>query len=369
MKYSGRSFLIAAAAALFFASRASASIPSPAPAYTFKVAGFQQGANYGLVTGFNNSAQTSFIKISSGQRSYWWDGTQTIELLPGTSDSYSVALDLDDNGTVVGERIINQTRRMAVIWKQGVPQDLGTLGGLHSEAQAINDLGVVAGWSNAANGSKRLFTWNNGFTDLGLLPHNISCCGEIEAINNVGQIIGHDPGSLLGGWLHSGGHFTLLPDLNGGFDSTPRDINDAGLIVGGSWPQQTIQLPVTWTNGEVHSLPMPPNGVRGEARAVNEQSEVGGFVISGNATSGFTVDAVLWKDNSYYLLKDLVPNPGDWQFQRVEDMNDRGQILVFAYSETMSYQRLILTPVPEPTVMLLVGFVALSLCARSRFLV
>ena len=359
------SLLVAATAALCFAPVAGA--VAPAPSYTLQVAGFFQGADVGLVTGMNNSGQTVFIQHWSGTHSYWWDGVQQVELLSGDSSSQSVVTDLDDSGVAVGMRIVGGTTPLAMIWEQGVPRNLGTLGGTRSEAIAINGLGVVAGWSLVPGGGLHLFTWDEGFTDLGPMPDNATCCQDIQAINNAGQIVGH-AGTLLDGWVYNGGQYTKLPDLNGGFGSTPRDINNAGLIVGASYPQQANMKPVSWTGAQVQALPLPPGATGGTAYAVNEQNEIVGTTILPNSAPGNLPHATLWKDGTSYLLQDVVANLGDWQLRHAEQINDQGQILVFGYSNTFSFQRLILTPVPEPGAVMLsvIGVSLVIFRARRR---
>ena len=48
--------------------------------------------------------------------------------------------------------------------------DLGTLGGSHSGARAINDRGQVVGWSDTADGAMHAVLWEGGtLTELGTL--------------------------------------------------------------------------------------------------------------------------------------------------------------------------------------------------------
>jgi uncharacterized membrane protein len=318
------------------------------PQYFLEVAGFFAGTDYGQVTGMNNSGQTVFVQQQLGIHSYWWTGSQSIELSPGDPSSYAVVHDLNDSGVAVGSRILNNTTPSAMIWNQGVPQPLGTMGGRQSQAAAINRLGTVAGWSDVPGNVKHLFTWYGAFTDLGPMPPSGSCCHDIEAINDSGQIVGHDSGSLLKGWLYDSSHFTSLPDLAGGFDSTPRDINNSGLVVGASNPNQSDLRPVTWFNAQVSPLQMPPGAGGGEARVVNDVNQIAGTVGMPHPILGSSPQAIVWQSGIPFLLRDVVTNLGDWQLWHSEQIDDHGKILVFAYSNTMGYRRVYLTPIPEP---------------------
>jgi probable HAF family extracellular repeat protein len=67
--------------------------------------------------------------------------------------------------------------------------DLGSLTGAFSVAQAINDKGVVVGWSNAGFNIDHAFLYAAGvMTDLGTLTGQGS--SGAYGINNAGQVVG-----------------------------------------------------------------------------------------------------------------------------------------------------------------------------------
>ena len=71
---------------------------------------------------------------------------------------------------------------------------LGTLGGLSSEAQAINNLGQVVGFSKNVAGHEHAFLWTKegGMRDLGTLGGTWSHAWDI---NDAGQVVGQTGGA------------------------------------------------------------------------------------------------------------------------------------------------------------------------------
>ena len=77
--------------------------------------------------------------------------------------------------------------------------DLGTLGGINSDAHAVNDRGQVVGESYAAGGAcLHAFSWTRagGMVDLGTLPGGGR--SHVDAVNDRGQVVG-DSGDLTCG--------------------------------------------------------------------------------------------------------------------------------------------------------------------------
>jgi probable HAF family extracellular repeat protein len=84
--------------------------------------------------------------------------------------------------------------RHAFLYQGQEMQDLGTLGGSESVALDLNDDGVVVGWANTSTGTRHAFIYRNGtMADLNdaVAPGSGWVLEEAVAINAYGQIAGN----------------------------------------------------------------------------------------------------------------------------------------------------------------------------------
>jgi len=114
---------------------------------------------------------------------------QDLGTLGGT---YSYANAINASGQVVGWASTGPEHH-AFLYSDGAMQDLGTLGGIYSYAKAINASGQVVGWSTGL-GPEHAFIYSEGLmTDLNtFLPANSGwTLLRANAINDSGQIVGY----------------------------------------------------------------------------------------------------------------------------------------------------------------------------------
>ncbi|MER2546083.1 MAG: PEP-CTERM sorting domain-containing protein, partial [Candidatus Accumulibacter phosphatis] len=134
--------------------------------------------------------------------------------------------------------------------------DLGTLGGAHAGASAINDSGQIAGGSTTNSGNYHAYIYSGGvMTDLGALGGNESIA---LGINNAGEVTGGSFYNTSRGdnhdFLYSIGIMTDLGTL-GGTNSVAYDINDLGQITGmASTPDDARMNTFLYSDGIMTSL-------------------------------------------------------------------------------------------------------------------
>lgn len=153
-----------------------------------------------------------------------------------------LARDINAAGTVVGNRPVVDKPGVAhaVRYTAGVTLDLGTLGGPHSAAMAINDNGWIVGESLLANGlTTRGFVWVSG--TMTSLPTLGGPRSHAIDINSAGTVVGiawnASAQPRAARWsLNASGQVVATSDLGvlSGGASAAYAINDSGVIVGTS---------------------------------------------------------------------------------------------------------------------------------------
>jgi len=266
---------------------------------------------------------------------------------------------VNDRGWVSGwSNLTGDTNHHAVLWLDGRPFDLGTLGGPNSEIEftATNDFGLLAGGSDTANIDPydenfcfftatdnhlcSAFQWQNGVMSAlpGLGGNNTYATDS----NRFGDIVGWaetavlDPNCLAPqvfdwhGALWKDGKVQDLPPLPGDVGSAAMAINDLDVAAGGGGPicgsAGVLGFALSthvliWRNGSPISLGSPLGGqFNNVATGINNRGQVAGMSdLPGDATA----HAFLWQDG---VVRDLGTLAGD-VFSVAWEVSERGQVL------------------------------------------
>jgi probable HAF family extracellular repeat protein len=221
------------------------------------------GGTHGFATGANNWGQVVgwaentvhdptcvLPQVLQFRAVLWGPGEHQIrELPPLPGDSVSAATAINDRGQVVGisgicdDAVGKFSAIHAVMWENGVPRDLGNIGGrAWNTSMAVNLQGDVAGFGNVSvtpngefNGRAFLWTKQGGIRDLGTLPGDVF--SQAYGINVWRQVVGRscDADFNCRAFLWQHGVMTELKQLVPGYTGTltiAADIDDLGRITG-----------------------------------------------------------------------------------------------------------------------------------------
>lgn len=236
-----------------------------------------QGINAnGQVAGFGTTS-----KFAVHAFTYLGSSVQDIGTLGGL---YSIANAVSSTGQVVGaaQNARNQIHAFSWTAANGM-SDLGTLGGTSSEAVSVNSSGQVVGSSATKNGQRHAFVWASGaMSDLGTLDGQES---SAIAVNSAGRVAGtsgtRNQQTHAFSWTVAEG----MVDVGtlGGTSSLAVAMNTQGQIVGAS------QL----KNGQVHGFAWTPGSgmadvgtLGGKASAAVAINDAGQVVGSAQIASG-----------------------------------------------------------------------------------
>ncbi len=241
-------------------------------------------------------------------------------------------------------------------------------GAMFTDANGINDAGVVAGDYFSADGNDHpLIRQANGTFLTPPSPLANATAAWFGDVNNSGVFVASattDPNQQTGymPFLFNGSTYTplTLPFANV-TSAIARNLNNSGTVVGpyttsaGGF-QAGYEL---FSNGSAISLSYP-GSTRTYALGINDSGEVvGGYFDSSGVQHGFLLNNGIWTTIDFV---DANHDPNT----KIEEINDLGQIVGFAFSNDFSSQESFIgTPVPEPGTLGMAGLAAvLALCIR-----
>ena len=306
---------------------------------------------------------------------------------------------INDNGVVVGQAsgygVVAGAFRFDAA--AGTSIHLGNLGydfngETHSgsSATAINNAGVIVGWSrtdnadfyspNSASNAWRAVRWNNGAIEALDQPPGITTGYTADAVTADGRVVvngfasthdaafivaadqtsavslGNPPGdpfygstlfvpavNTLGHFagvgtgeyggsravLNTGSGWVDLGNLSGTEPSRAWDVSDQGVVVGASGSNGFVWTPDTpnSTDGSMQSIGLLDGHISASALAVNNSGQIVGYSSEFSGTT--TGTAVLWtQDGGLVDLNTLVDETAaGWHLATAVDINNYGQII------------------------------------------
>lgn len=268
-------------------------------------------------------------------------------------------------------------------------RDLGTLSGVStdvSQAYGVNALGQVVGDSVNANGLDHAFRTGsnlaiNGQTD------DLGTLGGIQSFANAIDTSGQTVGSSLladGTTEHAfrssaNGAANSLTDLGtlGGTFSDATAINSSGQVVGqadlaSTDPNAVSRHAFVWTQGATNgvdsNMQMTDLGSLGGDSQANSINDAGNIVGFSFLADGTTFDAFLYRNNQLVDLNSLINPASGWILEYASAINNNGQIAGYGLFQGQT-RAFLLNPAPEPSSLcvLAIGLGALGmLAARKR---
>ena len=278
---------------------------------------------------------------------------------------------INDAGTAAGTTYSNGLRQAAIA-SHGTITSLGTLGGVESEAMAVNSSGVAAGRADTGSGQGRAFRWSQGvMQDLGTSPGGT--WSAAYAINGAGAVAGT---VMTAGGAFRAAMWTpemLLLELGtlGGNDSYAFAINERGQIAGHSTTAAGWMHAFLFSGGVMRDLGTLGGG-SSYAYGVSDAGRVFGYA---RPPAGPHSHAFLWRDGVMSDLNSLIPGATGWELLEAYAVNGSGQIAgAGLYGGEMRAFRLdpaavptTANPEPGTLVLLPLGLLAIRLRRRGRF--
>ena len=274
------------------------------------------------VRALNNDGAVAGLSFSStsGQQHAFLFRQGILQDLGTLGGDVSAANALNDSNVVVGHSAVvsGLFEAHAFVFRNGVMDDLGVFpGGDFSSAQFINNAGVIAGFSFAPDGSRGFVYRNGQMSDIGSLGGGVSF---ILDLNESGHVVGEsqDAEFTIRAFVYDGTNMADLGTLGGAYASA-RGINDSGVIVGESDNAEGITRAFAYQNGTMTDLGTLGGEFAG-AQGINNAGQIFGF--SEYETNNPSVRAFI-VDNG--IMVDLGTLGGD--FSRPNAMNSRGHVV------------------------------------------
>jgi probable HAF family extracellular repeat protein len=275
----------------------------------------------------NDAGQVAgYTNVASGEmHAFRWTPGGTTEDLGTLGGTFSRAEAINASGQVVGHSALpivdSHSRTHAFLWTPGAGmRDLGILGSDEFiAAYGINDAGHVVGSGTTSPTAQHAFLWTPtaGMRDLGTLGGPSS---RAYAISNAGHVVGRS--ATANGDDHA---FLWTPQLGmqdlgtlGGSYSQASSVNDAGYVVGVSKTASGAEHAFLWKPG----VGMQDLGTLGSTYSNAYSINEAGWIVGDSRTPSGSDRGFLW--TATFGMEDLYPATG---MLLARAINNRGQVV------------------------------------------
>jgi probable HAF family extracellular repeat protein len=322
---------------------------------------FTDGINdYGTIVGLSENGVTDPLIGGVELKAVLWKDNVGLDLgTLGGNQSFGTAL--NNHHQVVGWALNGipsdnsvwgplGTQQRAFLWQNDVMKDIGDLGGPSSAAYLINDRGQISGQSfvdskpNPSTGTFDLhpFFYENGrMSDMGTLG---GTAAEPVGMNDRGDVAGDaflTGDEIVHGFLWSNGKMHDLGTLGGDF-STAYSVNDKRAAVGWAFTKNNARFrAVRWKNGKVLDLGTPDGAPCAAAFSINAKGQIVG---SGQTCEQDLLHAFLWDKGRMTDLNVFVPPALAVTLFEATFISDRGEITVAGSFPNGNVHTFLLTP-------------------------
>ena len=271
------------------------------------------------------------------------------------------AFSINDNGQIVGYgKFGNPFVHHAMLFDptgQGNNIDLTPSAAYSSYARAINNYGQIVG-EESYGATVFDLTGNGNNLSLG--------AGSAHSINDFGQIVGHGGSQAILFDSTGQSQNNIYLGTLGGDLSYARSINNVGQIVGfaraivGKSQQQNRATLFDPTGGG-NNIDLGTSGfTQSDALSINSHGQIVGILGSEEKAAIFDPTG----NGNNIILDTLIDPTLGWDLRVANSINDYGQIVGYGTIDGETHAFL-LTPIPEPTTLLLLGMGGLLIRKRK----